>query len=224
MCGRFIFLDDTEIPEINKILREVNMKYEGTDITATTGEIFPTNNVPVCILEDGKPSLTIMKWGFPKWDGMGVIINARSETVTGKRMFAEAFAHRRCVIPSTGFYEWAKTGGKAKEKYRFNDPGNLMLYMAGIYSDYPNACQDEPVTEKFVILTCAADETVSDIHDRMPVLLRKNEITRWLSDYDFARSIIGRDSMSLYGFLVNHSESETENAVLLGGFRGSSKR
>ena len=197
MCGRFVIIDDAGIAEVNKILHEIGLKYDGTGIAVKTGEIFPTDSVPVCIIKDDKPTLTLMKWGFPKWDGKGVIINARAETVAAKGMFAQSFALRRCVVPSTGFYEWGKTDGRAKQKYRFNDPCGPMLYMAGVYSCYPSANQAEQLTEKFVILTCDASAAISDIHDRMPVILHKNEIVRWLSDYEFACSVIKRDGMSL---------------------------
>ena len=61
MCGRFVILNEGEISELNQILKEVNMKFDGTGITAKTGEIFPTNNVPAVALQNRKPSLTIMK-------------------------------------------------------------------------------------------------------------------------------------------------------------------
>ena len=90
MCARFVILDDNEIAEINQILKDVNMKFDGTGITAKTGEVFPTDNVPAVMLQNKKPSLTIMKWGFPRWDGKGIIINAKSETANDKKMFSTA--------------------------------------------------------------------------------------------------------------------------------------
>jgi putative SOS response-associated peptidase YedK len=126
-----------------------------------------------------------MSWGFPKWDGKGVIINAKSETVREKKMFSKPFDGQRCVIPSTGFYEWRAADG-LKEKFRFNAAGSKMLYMAGVFSD-----------GGFVILTRAANEFVSDVHNRMPVVLYKNELARWLADVDFAESILKRDSVAL---------------------------
>jgi len=64
------------------------MKFDGTGIAAKTGEIFPTNNVPIVASDNGKSYLTIMKWDFLKWDGRGVIINAKSEIAGEKKMFA----------------------------------------------------------------------------------------------------------------------------------------
>lgn len=71
-----------------------------------------------------------MSWGFPKWDGKGVIINAKSETASEKNI-KQSLLQRRCVIPSTGFYEW-NNAGKSKEKYLFRSETSPVLYMAGI--------------------------------------------------------------------------------------------
>jgi hypothetical protein len=76
-------------------------------------------------------------WGFPNFRSKsGVIINARAETALDKKTFRESLLSRRCVIPSTGFFEWTKTG--AKKKYLFRETGKSLLYMAGIYNDYGN--------------------------------------------------------------------------------------
>ena len=56
-----------------------------------------------------------MKWGFPGYQGKGLIINAKSEGVLEKKMFRESMLHRRCAVPAKGFYEW----NPQKEKYRF---------------------------------------------------------------------------------------------------------
>ena len=210
MCGRYVINDDWDVDEIAKILRDIDRKYSGTGITAKTGEIFPTNSVPTLSIINRKPELSLMKWGFPKWDSKGVIINAKSDTAADKRMFSKSLAQRRCVISSTGFYEWARSNGKAKEKYRFNSAGSPMLYMAGVYTEYSDNTQDELIKERFVILTRSANETVSDIHDRMPVILYKDELVRWLSDYSFAEFAMRRDDTRL----VREVESAKSQLIL----------
>jgi putative SOS response-associated peptidase YedK len=197
ICARFLILDENEVAEINKIVAEIGMKYDGKGLTMKTGEIFPTDNAPIVSLENGKPSILLMKWGFPKWDGKGVVINARSETAAQKQMFAEPLARRRCVIPSTGFFEWEKLEGKAKQKFRFNTADSPMLYMAGLYTDYNDQNEDKQLTSRFVILTRQANDSISDIHDRMPVILYKDEIRRWLTDLTFANNIMNRDSVRI---------------------------
>ena len=197
MCARFVILDDAEIAEINQILKDVSMKFDGTGIVAKTGEIFPTDNVPVVASNNGKTVLTIMKWGFPKWDKSGVIVNAKSETATEKKMFAVAMANRRVVIPSNGFYEWTRSEDEPKVKYRFNSPNSPMLYMAGVYTDFIGEKSEERPTKRFAILTRSANSDVSEIHSRMPVILHKDEIVRWLRDYEYAAAIMKRDGVPL---------------------------
>ena len=188
MCGRFLFDADGDIEEVTKILHGIG---ENNSARIKTGEIFPTNNVPILSIMDGKPSLSVMKWGFPKWDGKGVIINARSETADQKKSFAKPLAERRCVIPSTGFFEWRRDSkGKASEKFLFNVPDERMLYMAGVYSENADgAC--------FVILTRAANDSISDIHNRMPVILYKSEHVRWLTEQSYIQAAFGRDDVHL---------------------------
>ena len=197
MCGRYVITDEGNIDEIEAILQEINNHYKGSSITAKTGEIFPTNNAPILSIQGGKPSLSLMKWGFPKWDKKGVIINARSETAPEKKMFAKSLATQRCVILSTGFYEWAKTDGKTKEKYLFNSNDSPMLYMAGFYKHNIENDQEELINSNFVILTRAANESISSIHDRMPVILYKNELVNWLKDDAFVDIAMHRDNVSL---------------------------
>ena len=184
MCGRYQLADDQDIEEVERIIEQVEKNiYNDLPIERTfkTGEIFPSNIVPVY----NKNSLSLMTWGFPKWNGKGLIINARSETAAQKTMFGKALRERRCVIPSTGFFEWSRASGKVKDKYLFNLPESRMLYMAGVSSN-----------ENFVILTRAANEYMS-IHDRMPVILRKDEIGAWLNDDRFIDELFGRDDIVL---------------------------
>lgn len=195
MCGRYVLEDEAEIAEVEAILREVNSKFYGENVKA--GEIRPTNTAPILSVINSKPSLSLMSWGFPKWDAKGVIINARAETAAEKKMFSQALHQRRCVIPATGFYEWARIDGRTKEKFQFNCPENPMLYMAGVYSEYPKHTQEKYHSDRFVILTRAANEFISDLHERMPVILFKNELVRWLTDFEFAQKIMQRDSVEI---------------------------
>ena len=91
-----------------------------------------------------------MVWGYPRFQGKsGSIINARSETAGERPMFRRSLAERRCVIPTTGFFEWGPGEGGGKRKYRFNRPGTRALYLAGLWNEFAGE-------EKCVILTTAA--------------------------------------------------------------------
>jgi len=173
MCARYRV--DIDIETIKEIFAEIERRYPG--VVMSTGEIFPTDVVPI-ITKDGPAPST---WGFKKYDGKGRIINARSETAEEKYTFRNAFKNGRCVVPTTGFFEWTKS--KQKIKYLFELPDEQLLYMAGLFEYIDNdLCM--------VVLTRAANESVAGVHDRMPVILTGDQLTLWLNETDQAREII----------------------------------
>ncbi len=125
-----------------------------------------------------------MTWGFPKWQGKGVIINARSETALEKKMFRLPLLQKRCVAPSAGFFEWRQEDGK-KQKYLFRLPKTKQLYLAGLY----NTFEQMPA---YAILTTAANPSVAAYHDRMPLVLEAAQIHAWLFDTQYALECIGK--------------------------------
>jgi len=155
------------------------------------GEVFPANTAFVI----GNGGVEAAKWGFPHWKRSGVIINARSETALEKNMFRGPLMRRRCVIPSSGFYEWSRGGGKLKDKYLLRLPGERVLYMAGMISIFRDSGGCE--YSAFVILTTAANESMAPIHDRMPVILAPDEREQWIGDDDFMRQALRRPGPEL---------------------------
>ncbi|MBH1942132.1 SOS response-associated peptidase [Mobilitalea sibirica] len=178
MCGRYNFTVE-QSDEIREILEKLNAKIHGKE--ARTGEVFPTNLAPLLIEEEKKVEPALSTWGFPKYQQKGVIINARSETALEKRTFRGSLLNRRCIIPSTGFYEW----DSSKQKFLFRQEGTNALYMAGLYSYY----QEEM---RFVILTTDANESIKEVHNRMPLVIPKNEIETWIMDNSAANEILHR--------------------------------
>ena len=176
MCGRYVMFSDPELVEIREIIEEVQRK--NPDIK--TGEIFPTNKAPVLIPNGNKLIPEAIKWGFPKFSNKGVHINARGETAAKLRTFRKSLETKRCIIPSCGFFEW--TQEKPKTKYQFNLPGEGALYMAGLYNDFDGE-------RRFVILTADANESMRDIHNRMPVVLTCTEMDQWINSYQGALDI-----------------------------------
>jgi putative SOS response-associated peptidase YedK len=168
MCGRYC-IDDDASKEIEKILRDLDKK--NSDKNYKTGEIFPTDMVPVLIAQKDDIVSDLFAWGFPNLKSSGVIINARSETAFDRNMFQESLISRRCIIPANGFYEWNKN----KEKIYFTQPDSDIIYMAGIY----NVFNEE---NRFVILTTNANSSIADVHDRMPLILQREQLHSWLFD------------------------------------------
>ena len=177
MCGRYTLFTDREIEDLEDILAKIDDDVKKERMK--TGEIFPSEIVPVLIRQSDEIKPRLLTWGFPGYKKKQLIINARAESAGEKPMFRSALESRRCVIPSTGFYEWDRN----KRKYLFNMPDSDMLYMAGLYHRF----EEE---DRFVILTRDANASVAPIHHRMPVVLEQMHIRNWLSDRDAALSIL----------------------------------
>lgn len=174
-----MFFDD-EYNDIVSIVNDIQNKYP--DSGMAEGEIYPTNTAPVLAGDNTGTAPFPCKWGFPNFKNKGVIINARSETADTKKTFRESLLKRRCVIPSSGYYEW----DKSKNKYLFNIPNEAMLYMAGFYSIF----NGEP---RFIILTTDANPSVIGIHHRMPVVLERDIVNEWITDTDKALLILRKE-------------------------------
>ena len=175
MCGRYYI--DVDEEELRQICREVE---ELQKIRVKTGEIFPTDIAPVLVGADRGIMPRGMAWGFPRWNAKGVVFNARAETALQKNMFRNALLTHPAVIPTSGFYEWkAVPDTKKKEKYLFRNPDSNMLYLAGFYNVF--AEKDGPIHERFTVLTTEANKSVEQYHNRMPILLQKDELNDWLS-------------------------------------------
>ncbi len=127
---------------------------------------------------DAKRTILPARWGF----GRSKLPLARGESVTTNNLFRGAFADHRCVVPTSGFFEW--TGAKgARKPHWFHpaDPDELVL-LGGLYREGAEGFD-------FAIVTTAANETVRPIHDRMPVVIAKHDVDRWLRGDD-ARALI----------------------------------
>lgn len=189
MCGRYSLFDEQDNTEVASIIDEVNRNYP--DMPIRIGEIFPTHTVPIIVDGGGRLQPIPSVWGFPKYGSSGVIINARAETAAAKKMFSDSLYRRRCVVPSTGFYEW----DRQKRKYFFRMPDENVLYMAGIYRDFGGE-------RRLVILTTEANASMRDVHDRMPVILPRDMLKMWVSDNVGAVRYITGDMPELYKRLV----------------------
>ena len=167
MCGRYQFTK-TQSEELLNITQGIERKYGAKALNF--GEIRPGSKAPVLLPSPNGPIPELSAWGY-RLPGKSLVINARSETAAEKPMFRDGITARRCVIPSTGFFEW----DGAKRKHLFTLPNAEVLYMAGIF---------DVVGENFCycILTTAANDSMREIHDRMPLVLTKEQIEAWIND------------------------------------------
>ena len=183
MCGRY-FIDSGE-PTMGTMLSALSPE---TPIHG--GEVFPSNMAPV-ITRHGE--LTTMLWGFPRFDGKGLIINARSETAAEKHMFRAPMQYGRCLIPASWYFEWEQSGtAKIKHAIRTPEP---VLYLAGL------SRQERDGQHHFVILTRPACASIRYIHDRMPVIFQPALHDPWLHGNTPVR-------------LLEYAETEVEEAVV----------
>ena len=170
MCGRYyIEIDNDELEEICKKVQENVHNNEQLSFNMQSGEVFPTNVVPI---RTGMNEYKAMKWGFPGHSGRP-IINARSETALAKPTFKKPMEFGRCLIPASGYYEW-KHDEKKKIKHAMSLPDQKVMYMAGCYR------MEDEKNYSFVILTRPASSSLEHIHERMPVIIPEDKVEEWL--------------------------------------------
>lgn len=173
MCGRYYIAEEDQAEELRQIIDLINRKYNGDGAVKTSGEIFPSETVPVIATSKAQKIMPFaMEWGYSTADG-NRLINARSETAAQKPTFMDGMLHRRCIIPASWYFEWNRSE-KGKSKYAIGIDQKNVIYMAGIYRFE----HDRPV---FSILTREPAESIRFIHNRMPVILPREAVRDWLN-------------------------------------------
>jgi putative SOS response-associated peptidase YedK len=144
--------------------------------------IAPTQPIPVIRQNPTKPQreMSLMRWGLiPSWAKSlsgPPMINARSETAATTPAFRDPMKSRRCLIPADGFYEWQKTAVKQPFCFEVND-GELFAF-AGLWDRWKN--QSGQWIKSCSILTTTPNAVTSPVHDRMPVILDRDNFDLWL--------------------------------------------
>lgn len=184
MCGRFGL-----IPTPEQVAELFGL--------AEIGEFPPRYNIaptqPVLMVMAGPPhepgsnlpsrKALLVRWGlWPAWakdlKRLPLLINARSEEAAEKPAFRNAMRHRRTLVPASGFFEWRKTGLKSKQAYWIRPRNGGVVAFGGLMETWAEPGGSEIDTG--AILTTAANDDVSRIHDRMPVVIRPENFSRWL--------------------------------------------
>lgn len=128
--------------------------------------------------------LRAMRWGFlPAWykavnDGP-LIINARAETVAVKPAFRAAVRERRCLVPVSGFYEWAAGPGKTRLPWYFTRSDGLPMALAGVWQTWE---RDGVAMDTFAVVSTEAGPGMQGVHDREPVILERGDWALWLGE------------------------------------------
>ena len=170
MCGRYVItkaLSKTKnlVSKSNNVVDEINYN------------AFPGSVLPVITKNEDQVVLSKYHWGLvPKWSetmkDFKPLNNARLETIHEKVTFKGLIASRRCVVPADGYYEWRKDENKRKVPYYFTGTNLQTLYFAGLYQ--------KNINTEFSIITNEAKGDITEIHHRMPVILKEQDINRYL--------------------------------------------
>ncbi len=178
MCGRYSLTSAAEA------VRQA-FGYPERPNLEPRANIAPTQEVAAVRLGGGGTRhFARLRWGLiPAWakdvSGAARTINARAESVAEKPSFRAAFAHRRCLIPADGFYEW-KTEDGLKQPYRIAAPDGAVFAFAGLWERWDNAAEKRAPVESCTIVTTEANERLRAIHPRMPVILDAADYETWL--------------------------------------------
>lgn len=202
MCGRYYIREEDSASDLQEIIDQLNRKGQ----TVKTGEIFPSDTVPVIANSKSmQPSPFAMPWGFTMPDGK-LIINARSETAAEKPLFRDGMQQRRCLLPASHYFEWEKRQ-REKIKYAIKPSGSDMLFMAGLYRIEGNKA-------RFTILTRTPADSISFIHDRMPVILPKEAMRDWLNLKYSATDILRAAMATVEFWPVQHTQQIAMGGLL----------
>jgi putative SOS response-associated peptidase YedK len=178
MCGRFT--QERPASELADIFAAEPL----ADELGARYNVAPTDEAFVIVQRDDRRAVASYRWGLvPHWStdarSAARMFNARAETITASPAFREAFRRRRCLVPVDSFYEW-KRDGSIRQPYRVVRADGAPLALAGLWAGWREADSDV-VRRTFTIVTSSPNRTISELHDRMPVVLGPGAWDRWLA-------------------------------------------
>ena len=190
MCGRMIILTYDEVLDVlQSVQAGPDNPYPDWPARAPK-DAYPTDEVPVVsaldasAFEGAVPPIQIMSWGFPVEWQPAPVFNTRIESIIANRgMWKGPAADGRCLVPTRGFYERhatqkvrsPRTGRQVKRQFEFTLVDEPVTWLAGISEN-----------GHFSVVTTEPNRFVAPVHNRMPLVLRREELPLWL-DGDFAR-------------------------------------
>lgn len=190
MCGR-VYIDATLDELMSNFAFAGKGDVEGLANRFPRYNGAPTQDYPIIIRDVIRqpdlfgPVFVSAGWGLmPRWFKPGsrpAPINARAEGISTNGMFKNAYKSRRCLVPIKGFFEWKDIHGigKNKQPYAIAMADGSAFALAGIWETWRD--EHDIDIRSFAIVTCAPNEKMAEIHDRMPVILRPADYERWLS-------------------------------------------
>ena len=183
MCGRFNSIAS------GKDFASVYDAQFLTDELSSNFNVAPTTLVYVLHRQDVGRVLDVMSWGLiPSWSKdktrAASMINARSETLTEKPSFRNLVSEHRCILPIQGFYEWqnlaSETKKPKKQAHYITRVDEQPMTLAGLWTIWKQP--DSSLLRTCTIITTEANEILSPIHHRMPVILERDSVDIWLGE------------------------------------------
>jgi len=171
MCGRYGFMltgDSWRRFEIESATVHNTTRYN----------LAPSQEAPI-ITRNSPKKVQLMQFGMlPFWakENKGYVINARADTIFEKTMFKKSVIERRCLVPASFFFEWQRKPD-IKIPYAIKLVDEDVFAFAGIYNETEI---DGKKLLSFAIITTVPNSIMKPIHDRMPVILSKEEEDEWL--------------------------------------------
>ncbi len=202
MCGRYVLADGKKVFMTFDQIKKAKAAGIKIEELPPRYNIAPQQTAPVVAIRNDELIVESMKWGLiPHWSKDGKIsfntINAKSETLDQSKTYAPYFKSSRCLVPATGFYEWKEiknaNGLKEKQPMYISMKDGKPFLMAGLFSVWKDEKGNEHPT--YTIITTTPNELVSQIHNRMPVIMPEEKINEWLDRNN-------KDTESLKKFLV----------------------
>ena len=178
MCGRF-----TRYYTWAELVRLYRLTMPASNLQPRYN-ICPTTTVDVVIFGDGQRSLVPMRWGLiPGWWSKTIkemklaTFNARAETIVTKPMFRDSFQRRRCLMPVSGYYEWADTP-EGKQPHYFTRRDGQTMTVAAVQDGWVDPATREAIRSCTMVIT-EPNKLVAEVHDRMPVILEEKDFEQW---------------------------------------------
>ena len=207
MCGRFAFYSPAEATA-------ALFGASGSVDLQPRYNIAPTQMVAAVRDDANDRELVALRWGLvPFWAKDPSIgnrmINARAETVAEKPAFRAAYRRRRCLVLADGFYEWHTEGG-VKIPYFISLASDEPFAFAGLWEHWQSKDGEESL-QTSTIITTQANQFLTSLHHRMPVILDAEHADRWLAgDEDILPSATD-ESPRLRAWPVNRRVNNARN-------------
>ncbi len=184
MCGRYVRRSDKQhiAEHFRARLVPPDLPLPGADYN-----VAPTTHQPIIrqSRETGEREIILARWGLVPFftkdlkDVKGLsTINARAETIMKAPTWREPFKKRRCMIPVSAFFEWSKEGKPPRQPYAFEMVNGNLFALAGLWDAWKDSSGHW--LQSFAIVTTEANELMTRIHPRMPVILHSRDYDRWL--------------------------------------------